>query len=312
MNPKISIIVPVYNAEKFLNKCIKSILNQTFTNFELILINDGSLDNSGEICNKFLHSDNRVKVIHKENYGQATARNSGLQVAQGEYVGFVDSDDWIEVDMYKNLYESSIKENADISIIGLREVNEFGAGLSEYSPKIITFSEILKRAYPCNKLFKKQLFTNNDLSFIDGRYYEDLELIPKLFVKSKKVICISKVSYNYLKRSESTTGVRDEKILDNLWAYTQIKNYLIEENIYMTYKEEFEKGVSYFRKFYINILYDYPTAFLLKNFKRIKSDFDKIGGLNFEDILDLLRKHLIFLYRKKGSNLKNKLGSIIK
>ena len=181
--------------------------------------------------------------------------------------------------MFSNLYESCVKNGADISVIGVREVDEDGICLNEYIPNDITFSEILKRAYAWNKLFKKELFINNNLFFKDGKYYEDLELIPKLFVKSIKVTTVSKLGYNYLKRKNSITGSRDEKILDNLWAYTQIKKYLIDENMYLTYKEEFEKGVSYFKKYYINILYDYPTTFFLKNFKIIIKNFNQIGGI---------------------------------
>ena len=96
MNPKLSIIVPVYNVEQYLDKCIKSILNQTFKDFELILVDDGSIDNSGEICDEYAKKDSRVKVIHKKNGGLAAARNTGLIIARGDYVGFVDSDDWIE------------------------------------------------------------------------------------------------------------------------------------------------------------------------------------------------------------------------
>lgn len=121
MIPKISIIVPVYNVELFLHKCIISILSQTFKDFELILINDGSTDKSGEICDVYSQKDSRIKVIHKKNEGQSSARNKGLEIARGDYIGFVDSDDWIEQDMYKTLYESSIKANADIAVIGLEK-----------------------------------------------------------------------------------------------------------------------------------------------------------------------------------------------
>lgn len=312
MNPKLSIIVPVYNVEKYLEKCIHSILDQTFKDFELILVDDGSVDKSGIICNRYARRDNRIKVIHKKNGGQAAARNVGLNLVRGDYVGFVDSDDWIDPDMYKDLYESCIRDNADISIIGLREVNEFEIILNEYIPNDMSFSEILKRAYPCNKIFKKELFVNNNLSFVEGRFYEDQELIPKLYVKCKKVTTVNKAAYNYLKRNGSTTGSRDEKVLDNLWAYTQIKEYLMDEGLYAIYKPQFEKSVSYFKKFYMNILYDYPTIFFIKNMKRIISDFNKIGGLKVKDYLKFTLKHINFSCKKFGALCKNKLGRIHK
>ena len=113
---EISIIVPVYNVEKYLEKCIKSILNQTFTDFELILVNDGSTDKSGVICDNYKNIDDRIIVIHKKNEGLSSARNSGLDIAKGRYIGFVDSDDYINNDMYHKLYEALIKNNSDISI----------------------------------------------------------------------------------------------------------------------------------------------------------------------------------------------------
>ncbi len=312
LNPKISIIVPVFNVEKYLAKCIKSILNQIFTDFELILINDGSVDNSGEICDEFAKYDSRIKVIHTKNKGQSSARNLGLKIAKGDYVGFVDSDDWIEPEMYKQLYETCFQKSSDISIIGIREVNEDGSKLREYIPRKVTLSEILKRAYPCNKIIKRELFINNNLYFIEGKYYEDVELIPKLFIKSQKVSVISEIAYNYLKRNESTTGRRDEKILDNLWAYIQIKNYLIEEKLYANYKIDFEKAVKYFKKYYMDILYDYPSAFLFKNSFKIFKGFKEIGGLAILECLIFVIRHLNFTMRKNGSTQINRIGRVLK
>lgn len=110
---KISVIVPVYNAEKYLNRCVDSILNQTHTNIELILVNDGSVDNSGDICDLYTTKDARVCVVHKQNGGLSSARNAGLAVATGEYVGFVDSDDDVELDMYEKLYDIAYKQQVD-------------------------------------------------------------------------------------------------------------------------------------------------------------------------------------------------------
>lgn len=312
MEPKISIIVPVYNVAEYLGKCVESILNQTFVDFELILVNDGSKDKSGEICDEYAEKDSRVKVIHGKNAGLSVARNTGINAARGEYIGFVDSDDWIEPDMYEALYESCALSKSEISIIGMREVSEEGKTLIEYIPVHVNLREILKRAYAWNKLFKRELFVNNNLYFIEGKCYEDLELIPKLFITCNKVTNVNKVGYNYLKRRGSITSDRNEKILDNLWAYTQIKKYLLDEKVYLEYKEEFEYGVLYFKRYYINILYDYPTKFLINNFKRIKIDFDKIGGLKKKDYLKFILKHFTFNVRKIGSLYKHKLGKLLR
>ena len=122
--PKISVIVPVYNVEKYLRKCIESILNQTFREFELILVDDGSTDSSGKICDEYALKDSRIKVIHKENGGASSARNAGLDVAKGEYIGFVDSDDWIEMDMYGELYRLIKENNTDISVCGINNIKD--------------------------------------------------------------------------------------------------------------------------------------------------------------------------------------------
>lgn len=119
-NGVISIIVPVYNVEFFLEECVQSILGQTYTNLEVILVNDGSTDKSGELCNDFAAKDNRIKVVHKENGGLSCARNAGLEIATGEYVGFVDADDWIESDMYERMYAKIAENGADICICGFK------------------------------------------------------------------------------------------------------------------------------------------------------------------------------------------------
>lgn len=114
--PKISIIVPIYNVEKYIEKCIQSILNQTFSDFELILVNDGSTDSCGEICDKYKKLDDRIIVIHKVNGGLSSARNAGIDIARGEYIGFIDSDDYIHEKMYEILYNNAITYNSDIVI----------------------------------------------------------------------------------------------------------------------------------------------------------------------------------------------------
>ena len=124
MEDLISIIIPVYKVEKYIYKCIDSVLNQTYKNLEIILVDDGSPDKCPEICEEYAKKDNRIKIIHKKNGGLSDARNAGLKVATGKYIGFVDSDDYIEKDMYQVLYNNIIKTNSDISIVNLKEVKE--------------------------------------------------------------------------------------------------------------------------------------------------------------------------------------------
>lgn len=123
-SPKISIIVPVYKVEQYLRRCLDSIVAQTFTDWECILIDDGSPDNSGVICDEYVAKDNRFHVIHKENKGVSAARNAGLDAARGEWIGFVDSDDWIEPKTYETALNSVVCENADVICFGVRFVND--------------------------------------------------------------------------------------------------------------------------------------------------------------------------------------------
>src|SRR4051812_47980519 len=128
MNPKISIIVPVYNVQSFIRECIESILGQSFVDFELILVNDGSSDQSGFICDEYSNTDKRIVVIHKENGGQSSARNMGIESAKGEFIGFVDSDDWIHSDMYKTLYSKVMETNAEIIACNLLKFDKNSTG----------------------------------------------------------------------------------------------------------------------------------------------------------------------------------------
>lgn len=292
MSPKISIIVPVYKVEPYIHKCIDSILNQTFKEFELILVDDGSPDNCGNICDEYAKKDNRVRVIHKENGGISSARNIGLDVSNGEYIGFVDSDDYIKLDMYERLYNSCKVNNADISIIGTIEVDENGKKLYEHIPDKLDFIEVLKRAHIWNKLFHRRLFVENNLIFREGKYYEDLELLPKLFIKSKKSCVVNNIGYVYLQRSGSTTREKNEKILDMLWAYKELKSFMIKEDIYKEYEEEFFIGVRNFTTFFLNILRECPTKFIVKNSKYIIDSFKEIDEVKIKDILIFFIKHI--------------------
>ena len=124
MNPKVSIIVPVYNVEKYLDRCMESLLNQTLKDIEIILVDDGSPDNCPQMCDDYAKKDSRVKVVHKANAGLGYARNSGLDVATGEYVAFVDSDDYVELDMYEQMYEASLNYQVQMVLCGFNRDNK--------------------------------------------------------------------------------------------------------------------------------------------------------------------------------------------
>lgn len=216
LNPKLSIIVPVYNIEKYIEKCILSILNQSITDFELILINDGSIDGSPQICDKYATLDNRVKVIHQENTGVSSARNAGLTIAQGEFIGFVDGDDYIESNMYESIIKEMEKSGVDIGICGYDLVYDnkieprryFGV---EGSTTILSQDDTLMESikipstinfYVCNKVFRKEI--------INGIYFsreitigEDADFFLRVSFNAKESIYISTCFYHYLQRDGS-------------------------------------------------------------------------------------------------------------
>ena len=188
-NPLISVIVPVYNVEKYLKKCIQSIINQTYKNLEIILVDDGSSDNSGKICDEFAQKDNRIKVIHKTNGGLSDARNAGLDVMSGEWVSFVDSDDFVSPYYIENLHYLVNKYDVDMAITSfVRFFNEntklSSNKISNQEVLIHNPDEAIKNMLygkyysvsACFKIYKKDLFYNN--RFTKGKIYEDFELTP--------------------------------------------------------------------------------------------------------------------------------------
>ncbi|MFD1705951.1 glycosyltransferase family 2 protein [Siminovitchia sediminis] len=213
---EISIIVPVYNLENLLPRCVESILAQTFKNFELILVNDGSTDQSGELCEKYAEKDLRVKVIHKENGGVASSRNAGLAAAKGRYIGFVDNDDCINKNMFEILYKNLLKYDSDIAICEVCKVNE-GELIdienfhTQYKVQQFNNIEALNYyylntndatfIYPWNKLYKRDLFEN--LQYEVGNIYDDETVAHHLFYTSNKIIYVRSELYYYVQRKGS-------------------------------------------------------------------------------------------------------------
>ena len=260
MDPIISIIVPIYNVGKYLPKCIESILNQTFKNFELILVNDGSTDNSGVVCDDYAKKDTRIKIVHKSNGGVSSARNAGLYVAKGEYIGFVDPDDYIDKNMYEKLYRLCIDNNSDIAICRFnREINgkiqnkestEEIIELNNMEAMNELFKGNLYRFSLCNKLFSNKCF--NDVLFPEERIHEDLSTTYKLFANSKKAVYINYCGYIYVRRENSIlTSTYNEKRLQAFIAWDEIIEF-IDKNYY----EIIEQVIATFTYWCVdNILY---------------------------------------------------------
>jgi len=223
--PKLSIIVAVFNAERYLRKCIDSILSQTFKDFELILVNDGSSDESKEICDTYQAVDPRIRVFHKENGGISTALNLGLKASKGEFIGFVDCDDWIEPLMYEKMLDTAIMNKADIVICRCQYVKSdetivktIGFNENRLMDGITATKEILRDeiilSYSWDKIYRRELY--NDICYPVGRVFEDTPTIYKLIYKSSRVATISYIGYNYFQNPNGICNKKHEDISKNI------------------------------------------------------------------------------------------------
>ena len=215
---KISVIIPVYKVEQYLDRCVKSVLEQSYTNLEIFLVDDGSPDSCGAMCDQWAEKEPRIRVIHKENGGLSDARNAGLDAATGEYIVFIDSDDYIAADMIQNLYRALKENDADMSICNFCYVDENGSLLAEESQgspledEVLTGPEaIAKEAdylhkgwyyiFTWNKLYKKCLF--HDVRFPKGKLSEDDYTAHRVFQQCKRIATIRYVGYYYVQRGGS-------------------------------------------------------------------------------------------------------------
>lgn len=213
MNEKISIIVPIYNVEMYLEECINSLIHQTYSNIEIILIDDGSSDSSGKICDKYKKIDNRIRVVHKENGGVSSARNAGIRLVNTKYISFVDPDDYVSEQFIEKLYNSLVDNSADIAVCNfftIREKNiiedrkiKNNSLNQEEALRLLVKDEIMS-SYLWNKMFKKELFEN--LQFDIGYRYEDIRIMHKIFLKAKKIVMIEDSLYYYRIRMDSITN----------------------------------------------------------------------------------------------------------
>lgn len=267
-NDLISIIIPVYKVEEYLEKCIESVLKQTYTNLQIILVDDGSPDNCGKICDEYAKKDPRIEVIHKVNGGLSDARNVGIAKAKGKYIGFVDSDDYIKEDMYEILINVIKEYDADVSICNLYDVidgkeyirnNE--NGIQKYSRLEILKEVLLDKniqSYAWNKLYKKELF--DEIKYPIGKKYEDIGTTFYVFEKCNKIVVTSKPEYYYLKRSDSlVNNVTESTVLD----YTDI---IIQRYLYT------QKNIEELRK--------YNNYYLAKTLITAHNDIELLGSIS--------------------------------
>lgn len=238
MKPLISVIVPVYKAEEYLDKCIESLVNQTYANLEIILVNDGSPDRCPDICEKWKKRDNRIVVLNKENGGQSDARNAGMRIAKGTYFIFVDSDDYVSKDYVEYLYGILESAGADIAIGKMGKFFDGSDLNTEHVDKnyILTFNsteairDFLYEKHIStsinSKIFKRELFDN--IEFPKGKIFEDLYIFYKVVAKCNTVVYGDRLIYYYRIRTDSTIGTLDPlKNKDFLLAAKDVHTYVI-------------------------------------------------------------------------------------
>jgi glycosyltransferase involved in cell wall biosynthesis len=269
--------------EKYLNKCLDTIINQTYRNLEIILVDDGSPDCCGKICDDYKFKDERVVVVHKENEGVSEARNSGLDIAKGKYIMFVDSDDYIDENMVYKLYSALYENNADMSLCGFKEVDSYGNIGEKYSyikDRVIdgieaitslTSNESVSYVVPWGKLYKRELFKN--IRFPAKKLHEDVLTTHKIYSKCNRIACIGVNLYFYRQHSDSICGtLKTQKIdFDGVEAYLE--------------RALFKRTITIEAKY---VLYDLLTA--IKKFDDIIAS-NKIMYVDDEKI-KLLRKTL--------------------
>lgn len=242
---KVSIIVPVFNAEKYLERCLVSLVNQTLSDIEIIIVNDGSTDNSLNIAQKFQQKDSRIKIINQENKKQGAARNNGLKNANGEYVGFVDSDDWVDFGYYEALYNSAKKFDADISLAtnirvgGRKTKKRLNIQKEEVFVDIqdkIDVNQQWKNECPTNKIYLRKMLLNNEIFFPENVFCEDKLFTIKAVYYANKIVSVPNVNYYYFRNPKSTVNTKTTQHLKKLIedknnAKRDVLEFLKEKNV---------------------------------------------------------------------------------
>ena len=315
--PKISVIVPVYNKKIYIEKCINSILNQTFVDFELIIINDGSTDGSDKICDKFKNIDSRIKVIHTKNNGVSNARNIGMENISGKYIQFIDCDDYIERDMFKELYSIMVSYNPDLIVSGITKISYKSDNLQEILPKLsglknkkeilYTFAEEQHTTglygYISNKFINRESLLNLNLKF-DNRLKvaEDLDYYLGIYKYSNNIY-IHRKSYYYYMLNNQNSSMQN---LDRNYYLDQLKIILKEKNLLM------ENSILDFRIVDLAIT-NFALCFIYANFSWNYLNTKMMLGNIYEDneIIDsvtyknknIFKKIIVFLLKYKSNIL---------
>lgn len=307
MEEKISVIVPVYNVKNYFEKCIKSIVGQTYKNLEIILVDNGSVDGSGTTCDEYAEKDSRVIVKHKEPGGPSEARNIGLDIATGDYISFIDSDDYMDDNMLETLYNDLKKNDSDMAMCGYTRVDSAGKPISEersippiptgvYSKREMFEKLCGKETCQCvvvwNKLYKKSIF--DGLRFTNGMIHEDEMILHYIIDRCETISCNEAKLYNYVRRADSImTRGATIKSLDATKAFFDRCEFFLEKNMYAFADWSLLYGIA--NIFYVleNVKLNDEEAKLL--IKRIKKQYNRLAVNVMRNAKHWKRKILYFL-----------------
>lgn len=304
MDPLISVIVPIYCVEKYLQRCIDSLINQTYKNLEIILVDDGSPDNCPKMCDDYAKNDSRVKVIHKKNGGLSDARNAGMTVAAGELISFIDSDDYISNDFFEIMYKTMAAEKSDIvecSVVKFYEDNHFDAytddnNLSSFST-VEALSALISEApfhqHVWNKLYKTEIV--RDITFPVGKLNEDEFWTYQAFGNAKKVTKINKTKYFYFQRKDSIMGKKyGIKRLDALEGKANRQKYIVENYPELILQSKIN--------LFGSCIYAYQCTLKYMNIRekrharKIIKKYKKISLISFKDINSVPKRSRKYFY----------------
>lgn len=244
----LSVIVPVYNVEKYLKKCLDSVLNQEIDNYEVIVVNDGSQDNSQSIIDQYVNQNpSIIKSLIKQNGGLSSARNYGVKHANGEYICFIDSDDYVEKNHYKKMLELAIKDDADLVVTDFEYVWENNPSKKLYKHGIETENIDYRKAmflsplFSWNKMYRKKLFDDLECKYPEGLWYEDIPVTLRYTAHSKKISYLKGLGFHYLQRESSIMGTNySDKMNDIFIIYQLLYDTFKNEGLFNEYKEEME------------------------------------------------------------------------
>ena len=305
IKPLVTVIIPIYNVEKYLAECIESVINQSYKNLEIILVDDGSTDSSGLICENYKKKDNRIRIIHKPNGGLSDARNAGLDVSKGGYITFVDSDDYIEKKMIEELYDACKQYDAEISICGRRQFWEDGRTkemfcvreVKQYTKEaaieqILLNGETDSAAW--DKMYKAKLF--KQMRYPVGVLHEDLDVTSRLFANSDRIIKIPYIGYNYRMRVGSITkqGFTSRK-MDLLYQTEKLCDYVYEEYPELSLQAN---------KFYCFTLTNLMTLLISSNRLEYSNEIKTIVELSQNALLANLRNRYLSVKDKIRMGMK--------